>query len=180
MIQINLLLATSSLLIGLKPVDGFAIFPKVATESNVVSNRFDDRKSRFAINLSDKNEIEKAPMDVMMNKIDIPEEAREEIFRAEANTPAAKDRNQRVAFYIILALVGVAITASNSFFTGLREDAGVRFDDFTPLVDGGYGWAISSPIYKFFLTNKIGGSIGLLSAGFGITMVELEVRNAQI
>lgn len=181
MIQITLL-AFSSLLVGLKSVDGFAFFPKVqvATEISGVSNRLRhvpvNRKNRLTLNLSDGNENEKKPLDIMMNKIDIPEEAREEIFRAEANTPAAKDRNQRVAVYAILAIIGVAITACNTFLTGVREDAGVGFSDFTPLTDGGYGWAISNPIFAFFLTNKIGGGLGLLSAGFGGTMVELEQR----
>ena len=37
----------------------------------------------------------------------IPEELRDEIYQAEANTPAAKDRGQRVAIYALIAFVGI-------------------------------------------------------------------------
>ncbi len=120
---------------------------------------------------------EKGFMDVMQPwKVDIPEEVREEIFKAEANTPAAKDRNARVALYVTLTLLGIALSSCNVFLSNVRADAGAAYNDLSSIEELGFGWVGGNPLTSFFLLNKIGGGIALLTAGFGGTMVELEQR----
>jgi len=115
-------------------------------------------------------------MDIISMKVDIPDEARDEIFRAEANTPAAKDRGQRIALYATLAFIGIAFSSLNAFFTTVRADAGGAASDLSSIEAIGFGWVGANPLTSFFLLNKFGGGIALISAGFGGTMVELEQR----
>jgi len=109
-------------------------------------------------------------------KVDIPDEVRDEIFRAEANTPAAKDRNARIALYATIALVGIALSSLNVFLSNVRADAGGVASDLSSIEELGFGWTGSNPFTSFFLLNRIGGGIALIAAGFGGTMVELEQR----
>lgn len=87
----------------------------------------------------------------------IPEEIRKEIYEAEANTPAAKDRSQRIALYSVVAFVGVLGAFFNGFLTELRSgDEGVL------LSEAGFGWVESNFLFKFLFLNKIGGVLLLL------------------
>jgi hypothetical protein len=118
---------------------------------------------------------DKGVLDIISMKVDIPEEVRDEIFKAEANTPAAKDRNTRITLYAIIAILGVALSSLNVFLSNIREGAGGSVTDLSSIEELGFGWVGSNPLSSFFLLNKIGGGIALVAAGFGGTMVELEV-----
>lgn len=129
------------------------------------------RTSTIRLSSQDNDNEQKSSIDVMMGKVDIPEEYREEIFRAEANTPAARDRNTRIAIFGIIALIGIGISSFNAFLSNMRDGV-----DLTPINDLGFGWVSSNPLTSFLFLNKIGGGLALLSAGLGGTMVELEVN----
>jgi hypothetical protein len=135
----------------------------------------DDTHLSYTALGSTSKENEKGILDIISMKVDIPEEVRDEIFKAEANTPAAKDRNTRVALYAIIAILGVALSSLNVFLSNVRESAGATVSDLSSIEDLGFGWVGSNPLSSFFLLNKIGGGIALIAAGFGGTMVELEV-----
>ena len=104
---------------------------------------------------------------------EIPSELRDEIYQAEANTPAASGRQQRIITYVILTFVGVTIAFFNAFLSDLRFGDGSPSDD---LAYYGFGWVEESNfLVKFAFTNKIGGALGLLSAGLSGTLAEVEV-----
>lgn len=125
----------------------------------------------------------------------IPEELREEIYQAEANTQAAKDRGTRVALYALLAFVGISLASFNGFLTDMRdkETALAMANAATSIPDtgnnlyileqNGFGWVLSNPITKFFFTNKIGGILTLLLGGGSAILAEAEYdgkrRNAE-
>lgn len=125
---------------------------------------------KLVLNQSSENRDDKSSIDVMMGKLDIPEEYREEIFRAEANTPAAKDRDTRVAFFATIALLGIVVSSFNAFLTTMRDGG-----DLSGINDLGFGWTSGNVLTSFLFLNKFGGGLALLSAGLGGTMVELEV-----
>ena len=103
----------------------------------------------------------------------IPPELRDEIYRAEANTPAAQGRQQRIIVYLLLTFIGVTTSFFNAFLTDLR------FGDGSPSTDVafyGFGWVQDNFFTSFLFLNKIGGAIGLLGAGLSGTLAEVEVR----
>jgi len=122
----------------------------------------------------------------------IPEELREEIYQAEANTPAATDRGTRVAIYTSLAIFGIALASFNGFLTDMRdkESAIAIATAATSIPDTGnnlyileqndFGWVLSNPIFKFFFTNKIGGVIALLFGGGSGLMAETEFDTKRV
>lgn len=108
----------------------------------------------------------------------IPLEIRDEIYAAEANTPAAKDRGQRVALYAIVAFMGILSAFFNGFLTELRTDGpdGNGVD----LAEAGFAWLVSNPLLSFLFLNKIGGGISLLGgAGAGL-LAEAELDTKRI
>jgi len=127
-------------------------------------------KSEIQQSSSSENN-EKSSVDVMMGKVNIPDEYKEEIFRAEANTPAAKDRNTRVAIFSVVALLCIGISSFNAFLSNMRDGS-----DLTPINELGFGWVSGNPLFSFLFLNKFGGGLALLTAGLSGTMVELEVR----
>lgn len=143
-------------------------------------------KTKSALQMSDNgSEENKGVMDIMMSKVDIPDEYRDEIFQAEANTPAAKSRDFRTALYGIMAISGVAISSFNAFLTNVRENAAgidatatanAAVSTVSTLDDLGFGWVDSNPLFSFLFLNALGGGAALLLAGLGGTMVELEQR----
>ncbi len=122
----------------------------------------------------------------------IPEELKEEIYAAEANTPAAKDRGTRVATYACLALFGIALASFNGFLTDMRdkESALAMATAATSIPDtgnslyileqNGFGWVLSNPITKFLFTNKIGGIITLLFGGGAGILAEAEYDSKRV
>jgi hypothetical protein len=163
-----LLLSTST-----QKVIGFA--PSILPHHHAISTH-DAITGRMDLALH-SNDDEKSAMDIISMKIDIPDEVRDEIFKAEANTPAAKDRNQRIVLYAACAIIGIALSSLNVFLSSVRADAGSAFNDLSSIEELGFGWVGSNPLTSFFLLNKIGGGMALISAGFGGTMVELEVSS---
>lgn len=111
-------------------------------------------------------------------KVDIPDEYRNQILTAEANTPAGKERKQRMNFYISGTLLGIVISSANLYLTTLREydNASSFAEDVIFLNEQGYDWVTDNPVLSFFLLNGIGGGLGLLLFGACGTMVELEQR----
>jgi len=108
----------------------------------------------------------------------IPEELKDEIYRAEANTPAARDRGQRVALFGLIAFVGVVSAFFNGFLTELRTDDldGPGID----LSESAFAWATGNPVFAFIFTNQIGGGIALLlGAGSGL-LAEAELDSKRI
>jgi hypothetical protein len=103
----------------------------------------------------------------------IPEELKEEIYQAEANTEAAKDRGQRVALYTTLAVFGIGLASFNGFLTELRSDSSSPLD-MSILEQSGFGWVPANPIFKFLFTNKIGGVLCLLFGGGSGILAEAE------
>ncbi len=122
----------------------------------------------------------------------IPEELREEIYKAEANTPAAKDRGTRVALYACLAIFGIALASFNGFLTDMRdkETAEAMATAATSIPDtgnnlyilekNGFGWVLSNPIFKFLFTNKIGGILTLLFGGGAGILAEAEYDSKRV
>jgi hypothetical protein len=109
----------------------------------------------------------------------IPEELKDDIYKAEANTPAAQDRGKRVAQFASIAFVGILCAFFNGFLTELRANA----PDGSPGVDlteAGFGWVLSNFFFTFLFTNKIGGGICLLGgAGAGL-LAEAELDSKRI
>ena len=104
---------------------------------------------------------------------EIPPELRDEIFAAEANTPAAQGRQQRIIAYIVLTFLGVTTAFFNAFLSDLRFGDGAPSED---LAYYGFDWIASNFLLNFAFTNKIGGALGLLGAGLSGTLAEVEVR----
>ena len=97
----------------------------------------------------------------------IPPELREEIFRAEANTPAAKERGQRVALLAVVSFVAILCAFFNVFLSELRSGGadGVGVD----LAETSFGWVQDNFLTSFLFLNKVGGGICLLGgAGAGL------------
>jgi hypothetical protein len=109
----------------------------------------------------------------------IPDDLKDEIYQAEANTPAAADRGQRVAVYAVIAFVFIFFAFFNGFLTELRADVdetGNKVD----LVEAGFGWVQDNFLFRFVFLNKIGGGICLLGgAGAGL-LAEAELDTKRI
>ena len=165
---IALLLGTATAFVPSSP---FQLKSFVFEQEKILLKKKEFSRPSLEVQSSQDSNNDKSSIDVMMGKIDIPEEYREEIFRAEANTPAAKDRNNRIAIFGSIALLGIAISSFNAFLSNMRDGA-----DLTPINEIGFGWVSGNPLTSFLVLNKIGGGLALLSAGLGGTMVELEVR----
>jgi hypothetical protein len=109
----------------------------------------------------------------------IPEDLRDEIYQAEANTPAATDRGQRVALFALIAFVGILCAFFNGFLTELRAN-GPDGSPGVDLTEAGFGWVLGNFFFSFLFTNKIGGGICLLGgAGAGL-LAEAELDSKRI
>jgi hypothetical protein len=109
----------------------------------------------------------------------MPKEIRDEIYKAEANTQAAKDRGKRVAIYIAIAIMGILGAFFNGFLTELRFSTS---PDEIPFVmeESPFAWVLSSFVTKFFFMNKIGGvTLLLLGAGSGL-VAEAELDSKRV
>ena len=122
----------------------------------------------------------------------IPEELREEIYQAEANTEAARDRGTRVALYTVVAIFAIGLASFNGFLTDMRdkESAIALTTAATTIPDtgnnlyilekNGFGWVLTNPLFKFLFTNKIGGVLSLLLGGGSGLMAEAELDTKRI
>lgn len=109
----------------------------------------------------------------------IPKEIEKEIYEAESNTAAAKDRTKRIAIYTVIAIVGVMSAFFNGFLTELRSDAspdGTLFD----LASSQFAWVQSNFLFKFLFLNKIGGGLALVSGCGAGLLAEAEFDTRRI
>jgi hypothetical protein len=106
--------------------------------------------------------------------VEIPPKLRDEIIKAEANTPAAKDRQQRIVVYFLLTITGITLAFFNAFLSDLRFGDGSPSEDLSYY---GFGWVQENFVTSFLFMNKIGGALGLLGAGLSGTLAEVEVRH---
>jgi hypothetical protein len=127
----------------------------------------DDDNSKGSSSQSSNN-----PLDFILNPYEskIPKEVEADIYRAEANTPAAQNRGNRIALYVTAAVVGVMAAFFNAFLTELRSTDDLQ-PDMEPfeLAESAFAWVLSNGFTKFLFLNKIGGGIMLLvGAGSGL------------
>ncbi|KAL3794803.1 hypothetical protein ACHAW5_005224 [Stephanodiscus triporus] len=108
------------------------------------------------------------------NSVEIPPELRDEIAKAESNTPAARDRQRRIVAYFVLTITGITLAFSNAFLSDLRYGEGAPSAD---LAYYGFGWVQDNFVTSFLFMNKIGGALGLLGAGLCGTLAEVEIRS---
>jgi hypothetical protein len=104
----------------------------------------------------------------------IPPELKDEIYKAEGNTPAAKERSQRVLIYGIIGVVLVTCAFTNGFLTELRSAAKEIGEEVSP-ADFGFGWVESNFLFKFIFMNGLGGAIALLAGAGSGMMAEAEM-----
>lgn len=119
----------------------------------------------------DDDDIERSYADELnFFKANIPDEIKNEIFEAESNTQAGKERNGRLATYTAVIITGLSIAAFNTFLTTLVDDG-------ENLSETMFGWiASNNPLNEFLFLNKIGGAIALVSAGVCGVLAEVELR----
>ena len=128
---------------------------------------------------SDNANNKEGPLDFIFNPIEskIPKEIEQEIYQAEANTQAAKDRSKRVTIYTMIAVIGVTGAFYNGFLTELRSSSG---PDEIPFVieESSFAWVLGSWLTKFLFMNKIGGALLLVfGAGSGmLAEAEMDTR----
>ena len=103
---------------------------------------------------------------------DIPPEYVDEIMKAEGSTPAAQDRQGRIVVYALMCAITFSLGALNAF-VGISSQ-GSTSSSTSPILENLTEW--NNPILNFFLLNKIGGALSLISTGIGGTMIELEHR----
>lgn len=139
----------------------------------------------FATSLSlssnDNNNDNTNPLDFLFNPYEskIPPEIKDDIYAAEANTAAAKDRNQRIALYAVIAFVGVTAAFFNGFLTELRSSTAPDGTPFT-LETSSFAWVTSNPLFGFLFLNKIGGILTLLLGGGAGLLAEAEFDSRRI
>ena len=104
----------------------------------------------------------------------IPLELKEEIYKAESNTPVAQERSQRVLLYGIIGVVLVSCAFTNGFLTELRSAAKAAGDIMTP-ADFGFGWVETNILFRFIFLNGIGGAMALFGGAASGMMAEAEL-----
>ena len=104
----------------------------------------------------------------------IPFELKEEIYKAESNTPAAQERSQRVLLYGIVGVVLVSCAFTNGFLTELRSAAKAAGEVMTP-ADFGFGWVEMNVLFRFIFLNGIGGAMALFGGAASGMMAEAEL-----
>jgi hypothetical protein len=130
----------------------------------------------------------------------IPPELEKEIYAAEANTAAAKDRGTRIFAYTTVAVVLILCAFFNGFLTELRSSGipetttstGIVIPGIEPntnpddpynysiLNQAGFGWVLSNPVSQFVFTNQVGGGICLLLGGGSGLLAEAELDSRRI
>jgi hypothetical protein len=113
----------------------------------------------------------------------IPEEMKEEIYRAEGNTPAAKERTKRILTYGFIAISLVGCAFFNGFLTELRH-SDIMEEGNMSLQDLGFGWVQANFLFRFLFLNKIGGGLALVSGAATGMLAEAELdsrrKNAEL
>jgi hypothetical protein len=150
----------------------------------LMSNRADawiTPSRQMALPRSSKTKLYEGPFDFLKEPYasKIPEELKDEIYKAEANTAAAKERGQRVALLATIAFTGVLCAFFNGFLSELRAGT----PDGVPgieLADTPFGWVQGNFLTSFLFLNKIGGGICLLGGGGAGLMAEAELDSKRL
>ncbi|CAB9517592.1 expressed unknown protein [Seminavis robusta] len=158
------------------PNTRLSCFSRVSTQTRTTC-------STTVLRLASSEDDNRGPLSSIFQPYDtkIPPELRDEIYAAEANTPAAQERGTRVATYALIAFIGIVLAFFNAFITELRNSPIPPEVDITdPLAYAGFSWVASNPITGFLFMNKLGGGICLLGgAGAGL-MAEAELDTKRI
>lgn len=164
--------------LGCCSIDAWIVSPAVPSSLTLTTTKTGHYKSTSTCRLYDM-ERKKGFLELFSPyESNIPPELRDEIYAAEANTPAAKERGQRVALYGLMAFCGLLAAFFNGFLTELRTNGpdGNSVD----LVEAGFDWVVNNPILGFLFLNKIGGGLALLTgAGAGL-LAEAELDTKRI
>ena len=133
-----------------------------------------------ALPRSSATKLYEGPLDFLKDpyKSKIPEELKDEIFKAEANTAAAKDRGQRVAFLAAIAFTGILCAFFNGFLSELRAD--IADQPSVDLADTPFAWVQGNFLTSFLFLNKIGGGICLLGGGGAGLLAEAELDSKRL
>ncbi|GKY97075.1 hypothetical protein MPSEU_000666000 [Mayamaea pseudoterrestris] len=163
--------------IFLTTVDAFTALPACCCSKT--SRHQNNHRSLLLRESPTEDTSKEGPFDFIFNPIKstIPKEVEQEIYQAEANTQAAKERGKRVAIYAVICLIGVTGAFYNGFLTELRASSA---PDEIPFVieESAFAWVLSSWLTKFLFMNKIGGALLLLfGAGSGLLAeAEMDTR----
>eukprot|EP00545_Synedropsis_sp_CCMP1620_P013997 CAMPEP_0119007466 /NCGR_PEP_ID=MMETSP1176-20130426/3023_1 /TAXON_ID=265551 /ORGANISM="Synedropsis recta cf, Strain CCMP1620" /LENGTH=318 /DNA_ID=CAMNT_0006959623 /DNA_START=42 /DNA_END=998 /DNA_ORIENTATION=- len=165
-------LHTVTLALLLAQISGF-VSPRTVTLASSSSQLYKDLE-RF-----DDGTIKKGPFEFMMDPkpTKIPPELKDEIYKAESNTEAARQRQGRVLQYISLAVVLVGCAFCNVFITEFRSTVAEAAGKPMSLDDIGWGWVEMNFLFKFLLTSKIGGGLAMIGGATSGMMVEAEVES---
>jgi hypothetical protein len=109
----------------------------------------------------------------------IPKSIEAEIYAAEAKTPAARDRDSRVALYTSVAVLGIMAAFFNGFLSELRISPDIDGHILT-LDEAGFGWVVNNPLFSFLFTNKIGGGLCLVLGGGSGLLAEAELDTKRL
>jgi hypothetical protein len=109
------------------------------------------------------------------SSLSIPKEAEKEIYEAEGNTVAARERTQRIGLYGAVAVVGILSAFFNAFITELATssssgEASASSADLHEL----FPWAFANPVVAFLLTTKLGGGFMLVCGAVSALLIEAE------
>jgi hypothetical protein len=173
----RLLVILSLLLLGTswESVNAFTITTKI-----FLNTRFQSPSRLYVERDSDGN-IRKGPLEFLLDPkpTKIPPDLKDEIYRAEANTPAAKERQGRVIAYTIVAMILVGCAFFNVFLTELRstvtEASGDSDGTLASLSDIGWGWVQENGILQFILATKVGGAFAIVGGAGSAMMMEAEI-----
>lgn len=140
----------------------------------------DNNNNDEEVNIADKKKKNKGFFNFDLFNIyesEIPDEIRDEIYAAEAKTPAAKERGVRIALYAFVAVLGILLAFFNVFVSELK--AGLD-PEMPSMEEAGFAWVAMNPIASFFFLNKIGGLILLLVGGGSGLLAEAEFDTRRI
>ena len=127
--------------------------------------------------------IRKGPLQFLLDPkpTKIPPQLKDDIYKAEANTAAAKERQTRVLAYTVVAFLGISSAFLNVFLTELRSTVMEAADpqqiqgSVVSFEDIGWGWVGTNFLFQFLFANKIGGALALVGGAGSAMMVEAEV-----
>jgi hypothetical protein len=144
------------------------------------SKRRHHHRRDFFVDRDKDGNIKKGPLEFLLDPkpTKIPPELKDEIYKAESNTPAARDRQGRVVAYTVIAILFVGCAFLNVFLTELRStvaEAANQQPGSVTLDDVGWGWVERNFIAQFVLATKIGGALAVVSGAGSAMMVEAEV-----
>jgi hypothetical protein len=107
--------------------------------------------------------------------LSIPREAEKEIYEAEGNTVAARERTQRIGLYSVVAAIGILSAFFNAFITELATSSSSSETSASPAdLHELFPWAFANPVLAFLLTTKLGGGFVLVCGAVSALLIEAE------